>query len=106
MLNKTIRSTIIVTFQTLVPAILLFFIAPQVLKQANLLNQAEYFLNNYRLQFLIIHAGFYLVLFWCWPIVITLMNNTTDQNTLKTATSARWYLITAMAFFELLINWK
>ena len=106
MLNKTIRSTIIVTFQTLVPAILLFFIAPQVLKQTHLLNQAQYFLNNHRLQLLLIHSCFYMALFWCWPIVINLMNNTTDKNTLKIATSARWYLITAMAFFELLINWK
>ena len=110
MLNKMTRSTIIVTIQCIVPAVLLFIIAPQLLKHTQQLNQAHYFFNNHQLQFLLAHCGFYLTLFAIWPslikLITTRLNSPPDESALKVAISARWYLITAMAFLELLTRWN
>ncbi len=110
MLNKTIRSTIIVTIQFIVPAALLLIFAPQLLRYSHQLNQVRAFFNTHQLQFLLAHVSFYMALFCLWPVfiklIITRLNSSPDVAQIKTAITARWYLIAAMAFFELLAWWK
>ena len=110
MLNKTIRSTIIVTIQFIVPATLLLIFAPQLLNHTHQLNQARAFFNTHQLHFFLAHCSFYLALFALWPLLINLimtrMNSAPDKTQIKSAIQARWYLIAVMAFFELLTWWK
>ena len=110
MLNKIIRSTIIVTIQCTVPAMLLFIIAPQFINHTHQLNQARDFFNTYQIHLLLAHLCFYLTLLGLWPwlikLIITRTNSALNTTQIKTATSARWYLIAVMAFFELLTWWK
>jgi len=110
MLNKTIRSTIIVTIQFIIPAALLLIFAPQLLNHTQQLNQARAFFNTHQLQFLLTHCCFYLALFWIWPqlvkLAITRSGSEPEVTQIKTAITARWYLIAVMAFFELLTFWK
>lgn len=106
MLNKYLRSTIIVTFQFIVPAMLLFIVAPQCLTHAHQLSRAQAFFTTHQFQFLLAHSGFYLALYWLWPLIIRSINNNPDQKQVKIALSARGYLIAIMAFLELLVWWK
>lgn len=110
MLNKTIRSTIIVTIQFILPAILLLILAPNLLNHTHQLHHARDFFNKNQIHFLMAHCSFYLALFWIWPrlikLITTRLNSEPDAEQIKTAISARWYLITIMAFFELLAWWK
>jgi hypothetical protein len=110
MLNKTIRSTIIVTIQFIVPAALLLILAPQFLNHTHQLNHARDFINKHQLEFLLAHCSFYMALFWMWPMLIKIitarLNSAPDTTQIKTANFARWYLIAAMSFFELLTWWK
>ncbi len=110
MLNKTVRSIIIVTIQLIVPVTLLLILAPQIIDHTRQFNHVREFLNKHQLQFLLAHCSFYLALFLIWPHLINLtisrLNSEPDSARIKTATFARWYLIAAMAFFELLTFWK
>jgi hypothetical protein len=110
MLNKTVRSIIIVTIQLIVPVTLLLIIAPQIIGHSHQFDHLGAFLNNHQLQFLIAHCCFYLALFLIWPylikLVISRQSNEPNPASIKTATFARWYLIGAMAFFEFLTWWK
>ena len=106
MLNKTIRSTIIVTIQFIVPTMLILTITPQLLNHIPKLNHARAFFNTHHLHFLIAHFSFYLTLFWSWPLLIKRISNNSDITLITTAISARWYLISTMAFLELLTYWK
>ena len=89
---------------------LLFIIAPQLINHTHQLNQARAFFNTHQLHFLWVHVCFYLALLGLWPwlikLLITRLNSDPDPSQIKTAISARWYLITAMAFLELLGWWK
>ena len=108
--NKYLRSTIIVTIQCIVPAMLLFLIAPQLIHHSGELNQVQIFFKAHQGMLFIAHNLFYLSLFFLWPQVINLTvsrkNHAPDTNQIKIALSARWYLLAAMAFFELLIFWS
>jgi len=110
MRNKFIRSTIIVLAQYVLPALLLLIITPQVMNHAGQLNQTQTFFKTHQAALLLAHGLFYLILFLLWPHVIKLIisrrDHFPDSATIKTATSARWYLLAAMVLFELLIYWK
>ena len=106
MLNKYVRSTIIVTFQFILPAMLLLILVPQCLNHTHQLSQAKAFFNAHHFQFLLAHSSFYLVLFLLWPLIIKSLTNNPETQQIKIALSARWYLIAIMAFFELLVWWK
>ena len=110
MLNKVIRSTIIVTIQFIVPAVLIFILAPQLLNHTHQLSSIRDFFNQHQLEFVLLHCGFYLGLFWIWPrlirMIATSQSTNPDVTQIKSAISARWYLITIMVFFELLSWWK
>lgn len=109
MLNKTFRSTIIVTIQFIVPAMLLLIFAPQLLNHTHQLKAIHAFFNTHQLHFFLAHCCFYLALFALWPplvnLIVTRINSASDIIQIKSAIQARWYLIAVMAFFELLIWW-
>lgn len=110
MLKKHIRSTIIVLFKCLVPVILLLLLAPLLLQFSQQINQFQHFFDTHQIGFHIFHGLFYLAIYWLWPRLIHahIRHNkndiTTDQ--IRTAQNARWYLLAAMAFFELLTWWR
>ncbi len=110
MLNKTIRSIIIVTIQLIVPVSLLMIIAPQIVDHTNQFRHLTEFFNQHQHHFFLAHCSFYLALFLIWPhlikLTITRLNSEPDAAIIKTAINTRWYLIAAMAFFELLAWWK
>ena len=90
---KYLRSAIIVTIQCIVPAMLLFLIAPQLIHHSGELNQSQIFFKAHQWMLLIAHSLFYLSLFFLWPLIINLtvsrQNNAPDTNQIKIALSAR-----------------
>ncbi|HAU3626743.1 TPA: hypothetical protein F7136_04720 [Legionella pneumophila] len=110
MLKKYIRSTIIVMIQVILPVLLLLMIAPQLLQFSHEFNQASNFFITHKIGFLIIHIIFYLALFGLWRRIIYFYvkrsNIEITAEQVQTALKAKWYLLVAMAFFELMVWWK
>lgn len=108
--NKYLRLTIIVTAQCIVPVMLLFIIAPSLMNHSGQFNQAQTFFKAHETILLTVHSLFYLSLFLLWPRVIHLIvsrqHHQIDANQINIALSARWYLLAAMTFFELLMLWS
>lgn len=109
MRNKYLRSTIIVTVQCIVPVLLLLVIAPLLINHVAELTQLQKFIEAHRVALLLTHGLFYLSIFYLWPHIIkqiiSRQNDCPDTTQIKIATSARWYLLAAIAFFELLVYW-
>lgn len=110
MLNKYIRSTIIVLLQSLLPVLFFLWLTPQLLQFSHEFHQAQHFFVVHKVGFLIVHILFYLVLFWLWPLFIDLYikrcNYDMSTKQIKLALNTRWYLLAAMTIFELLVWWK
>lgn len=108
MLNKYIRSSIIVTLQVILPVVLLLLSAPFFLKFSNEFNQVQVFFRNHQIGFLIAHSIFYLILFWIWPKLIKLYcsKHEVSAELIQLAMQAKWYLLGIMAFFEMLAWWR
>lgn len=110
MLNKYLRSTIIVTVQAILPVVLLLLLAPVLLQFNNEFNQANHFLLIHKTGFLIGHLLLYIVLIYTWPIIINwyIKRHTHEINSeqIQSALRIKWYLLGAMAFFELLFWWR
>ncbi len=110
MLNKYIRSTIIVMIQVILPVVLLLLLAPQLLQFNHEFNQASHFFLTYKIGFLVTHITFYLALFGLWPRVISFYvqrsNTEIPTEHIQSALKAKWYLLVAMVFFELLVWWR
>lgn len=108
--NKYLRTTIIVTAQCIVPAILLFIIAPALMNHSGQFNQAQTFFKVHQTILLTVHGLFYLSLCLLWPrfinLVVSRQHHQTDAHQINIALSARWYLLAAMVFFELLMFWS
>ncbi|MDI1351860.1 MAG: hypothetical protein PSV35_03680, partial [bacterium] len=106
MLNKTIRSTIIVTVQAILPVVLLLLLAPQLLQFNSDLNKANHFLLIHKTGFLIAHLTLCIALIYLWPAIIRryIKRHTHEINSeqVQSALNIKWYLLGAMAFFELL----
>jgi len=110
MLKKYLRSTIIVTIQVILPVGLLLLLAPQLLQFNKGFAQASHFFVLHKLGFLFGHIIFYLALLWLWPKIIHLYinrkNHEVTPELIELALKARWYLLLAMAFFELMVWWR
>ena len=107
MLNKYIRSTIIVTVQLFLPLLLLFLLAPLFFEFSHQLKPTQHFLVSHRIGFLITHVIFYLAIIGLWPLIIysSIKDRKHEPSTaqIKSALNAKWYLLTAMVIFEILI---
>lgn len=110
MLKKYICSTIIVMTQTILPVMLLLVLAPKLLQFNHEFNAASCFFLIHKTGFLITHIIFYLVFFWLWPKIIYFYIgfNKSEISTeqVQFALKAKWYLLSAMIFFELLVWWR
>jgi hypothetical protein len=110
MLKKYIRPTIIVMIQVILPVVLLLLLAPQLVQFNYEFNLVQHFFISHQIGFLIAHCSFYLVLYWLWPRIISSYikrtNNEITTEQIKSALNARWYLLAAMASFELLAWWR
>lgn len=108
--NKYLRSTIIITAQCIVPAMLLFIITPALMNHSEQFNQAQTFCRVHQMILLMVHGLFYLSLFLLWPhfihLIVSRQHHQPGANQINIARSARWYLLAAMIFFELLMLWS
>lgn len=109
MSNKYLRSTIIAMLQCILPVLLLLVIAPLLINHMAEITQLQKFIEAHRVALLFTHGLFYLSIFYLWPHIIkqiiSSQNDCPKTNQIKIANSARWYLLTAIAFFELLVYW-
>ena len=109
MRNKYLRSAIIATTQCIVPVVLLLIIAPILINHASKLTQLQKLIEAHQIAILSTHGVFYLSIFILWPHIIkqiiSRQNDCPDTTQIKIANSARWYLLAAIAFFELLVYW-
>jgi len=108
MLKKYIRSTIIVTFKYLAPVLLLLLVAPMLLQFSQEMNQAQKFLSTHQSSFHILHGLFYILVYCLWPRLIHARSkeNELTPEQIQIALNAKWYLLAAMAVFELLTWWR
>lgn len=109
MLNKYVRTTILAITKYIMPVVLLLLSAPQLLQFSPQLTQANHFFHLHQIVFLLLHSFFYLAIYWLWPRIIhVLVNRSSHEITpeqLKTAVNAKWYLLAALVFFEVLF-WR
>lgn len=109
MLKKYIRSTSIVLIQVIM-LVAFLLLAPHLLQFQGGFNQTQHFLLSHKTVFLIIHIGLYLILLWLWPHIVYFFSKraiipcTPEQ--IHSALKAKWYLLTILAFIELMVWWK
>ena len=106
MLRQSIQRFIIATIQLTGLAILALVLAMTMLHHTNQLNHWHDFFAHFHRLFFIVHGVFYIALFSLWPHAIRLMANRQQTipsfKQIKTATNARFYLISAFLLIELL----
>ena len=110
MLNKYIRSTIIVIVQFFLPVVLLLLLTPQLLQLSHELHQAQNFFVSHKTGFFITHIFFYLALLWLWPLItysyVKRSHHEMSKEQIHSALNAKWYLLAAMIIFEFLAWWR
>ncbi|MHA3183318.1 hypothetical protein ACX1EY_14205 [Legionella pneumophila] len=110
MLNKTVRTTIIVITKYILPIVLLLLLAPQLVQFSPQLTQANQFFHLHQGAFFFLHCLLYLALYWLWPRIIHVLVSRSPheiaQEQINSALSAKWYLLAALVFFELLFWWR
>lgn len=110
MLNKRFYKSIIGISKFILPVVLLLLLAPQLIQFSSELGTINDFFKAHQIGFLLCHMLFYLALYWAWPKLITGMINRRrdelDEAQIKLALQAKYYLLAALIFFELLIWWR
>jgi len=110
MLNKYIRSTIIIIVQFFLPGVLLLLLTPQLLQFNQELHKAQNFFVSHKTGFLITHLLFYLALLGVWPLItnayVKRSQHEISTEQVHSALNAKWYLLAAMIIFEFLAWWK
>lgn len=110
MLNKYVRTTIIAITKYILPVVLLLLLAPQLVQFSPQLTKTNQFFHLHQAAFLLVHSLFYLALYWLWPRIIhTLVNRSPHditQEQLNSVLNAKWYLLAALVFFEVLVWWR
>lgn len=110
MLNKTIRTTIIAITKYILPVVLLLLLAPQLVQFSPQLTQANQFFHLHQVAFLFLHCLLYLALYWLWPRFIHVLVNRSAHEVapeqINSALKAKWYLLAALVFFEVLVWWR
>ena len=110
MLNKYVRTTIIAITKYILPVVLLLLLAPQLVQFSPLLTQANQFFHLNQVAFLLLHGLLYLALNWVWPRIIHALVNRSPheitQEQINSALKAKWYLLAALVFFEILVWWR
>lgn len=107
-MRRTVRFAIIVMIQCALPLLFFWLVVPLLFNQTELFNQIQCFFHKHRVAFLLSHLFFYGAFYSFWPLFIRWMSRQHNPSILqmKTAISARGYLVATMAFFELLMGWR
>lgn len=110
MLNKCVRKTIIAITKYILPVVLLLLLAPQLVQFSPQLTQTNQFFHLHQNAFLLVHSLFYLALYWLWPRIIHVLVNRGSheitQEQINSGLKAKWYLLAALVFFEVLVWWR
>ncbi|KTD18258.1 hypothetical protein Ljor_2564 [Legionella jordanis] len=110
MLNNWFYKSIIGISKFILPVVLLLFLAPQLMRFSTEISSMNDFFKIHQVGFLLCHMLFYIALYWAWPKLITGMVNRRqdelDEAQIKLALQAKYYLLAALIFFELLIWWR
>lgn len=110
MLNRYARTTIIAITKYILPVVLLFLLAPLLVEFSPQLTQANQFFHLHQVAFLFLHTVFYLALYCLWPRIIYVLVNRSPheitQEQIHSALNAKWYLLSALVFFELFFWWR
>ena len=110
MFNKTIRTPIIAITKYILPVVLLFLLASQLVQWSPQLTQVNQFFHVHQVVFLLLHSFFYFALYWLWPRMIYVLVNRNahdiTQEQINSALKAKWYLLTTVVFFEVLVWWR
>lgn len=108
MRNKYLRLAIITMIQCTLLVIVVWLFIPLLLNQGEQLNQTQTFFKTHQRGFLLSHLFFYTAFYWLWPLLIHWMSEkqTLSTQQIKTAISARSYLLITMVLLELLIGWR
>ncbi len=110
MLNKYVHTTIIAITKYILPVVLLLLLAPQLVQFSPQLTRANHFFHLHQVAFLLLHSLLYLALYWLWPQIIhALVNRSSHEITpeqINSALKAKWYLLAALVFFEVLVWWR
>lgn len=110
MLNNWFYKSIIGISKFILPVVLLLLLAPQLMRFSIEISSMNDFLKIHHVGFLLCHMLFYIALYWAWPKLITSMINRRqdelDEAQIKVALQAKYYLLAALIFFELLMWWR
>lgn len=110
MLNKRIHKSIIGISKAILPIVLLLFLAPQLIRFNSQLNTANHFFQTHQIHFLTLHGLFYLAIYCCWPklvmVTVNHLQHEIEDAQIKLALQARYYLLAALVFIELLVCWR
>ena len=106
MLNRYARLSIIALTKYILPVVVLLLLIPQLLHFSPQIIQANKFFHYHQCSFLLVHGLFYLAFYYCWPRIIYFLvkrsNHLITQEQLHCALNAKWYLLTALVFFEVM----
>lgn len=106
MLNKYARASIIALTKYIMPVVLILLLIPQWIHLGPQLTQANQFFHLHRAAFLCAHGLFYPALYCFWPRFISLLikrsQHHVTQEQYHVALNAKWYLLAALFFFEIL----
>lgn len=104
MKKNYLRSSIIVLTQTILPIVAILIASPWLINQSTRLIDWQIFFNQNHSIFLVAHIVFYIALIGLWPkLVSTLKSDETNQQQLRLALQARWYLVTLFMCIEFLL---
>jgi hypothetical protein len=106
MLKKFLKPSIIVVIQVILLVILILCITPFLLKNTDSLNHFRQLIQHFKWPLLLIHGGFYILLYFLWPLLISVLSRRqtmppSDEQR-RSALNARLYLIGSFIIFECL----
>ncbi|WP_133130242.1 hypothetical protein [Legionella yabuuchiae] len=103
MKKNYLRSTIIVTAQTIFPTLVLLIIGPWLLSQGSTLASWDSYLSKIKYTLFIMHGLFYFTFILLWPRLVTaLKTQETTPRQIQLATQARWYLLCIFLLIDLI----
>tara|TARA_Y100000588_G_scaffold393727_1_gene510868 strand:+ start:1460 stop:1792 length:333 start_codon:yes stop_codon:yes gene_type:complete len=103
MKKNYLRSTIIVTAQTVLPTLALLIIGPWLVRQGSVLTSWHAYLSKIKYTLLLMHGLFYFTLILIWPRLVTaLKTQETTPRQIQLATQARWYLLCIFLLIDLI----
>lgn len=107
MIKISIRSTIIVLIQCIIPIFALLLFVPWLI-QTQPLAQWQQTLSDFKTKVLLLHGLFYLAIILLWPTFVLKLNPKSElpPEQLSTLLNARWYLLSIFLCIDALMFWS